>query len=79
MAKFLILVLATLLAVSSFPHSAKAASFVVERSQMRVIGEGFAASFPSAIGDVRKYLYFLFSFSNNQNSRARALASELIS
>ena len=29
-----------------------AANFVVERSQLRVKGEGFAGSFPSAIGDV---------------------------
>jgi hypothetical protein len=47
---------ACLLAVSRFPHVVKAASFVVERSQMRVTGEGFAASFPSAIGDVSKKL-----------------------
>ncbi|KAG7667113.1 putative Vacuolar-sorting receptor 7 [Nannochloris sp. 'desiccata'] len=39
------------MAVSSFPHVVKAASFVVERSQMRVTGDGFSASFPSAIGD----------------------------
>jgi hypothetical protein len=62
MAKFFILVLTTLLAVTSFPRSAKAASFVVERSQMRVRGEGFAASFLSAIGDVRKHLSFLFFY-----------------
>lgn len=50
-AKLFALALACLMAVSSFPHVVKAASFVVERSQMRVTGDGFSASFPSAIGD----------------------------
>jgi hypothetical protein len=47
-------ILAGALVVSCFPFFANGASFVVERSQMRVTGEGFAASFPSAIGDVSK-------------------------
>jgi hypothetical protein len=51
-ARLFMLALAGLLASSSLLNFARAASFVVERSQMRVTGEGFAASFPSAIGDV---------------------------
>lgn len=44
---------ATLLALTfSQLQPAIAANFVVERSQLRVKGEGFAGSFPSAIGDV---------------------------
>lgn len=56
--KLFMLVLVCLLAVASFPHIVKAASFVVERSQIQVTGEGFSASFPSAIGDVSKNSYF---------------------
>lgn len=40
-----------LLGALSLLGAAHGASFVVERSQVRARGEGFAASFPSAIGD----------------------------
>jgi hypothetical protein len=42
---------ALILLVLGLLGAAQAASFVVERSQVRARGEGFAASFPSAIGD----------------------------
>ena len=55
------------LVLSLSVHLAEAANFVVERSQLRVEGEGFSASFPSAIGDVslkrchvQIKIYFIF-------------------
>jgi hypothetical protein len=46
------LALAAALLALAGPRAARGASFVVEKSTVRVKAEGFAASFPSAIGDV---------------------------